>query len=335
MTSGLADIWTPRRFLPYRRVSLQIELNPHIPSCKERHVYIQPVLDEIKMTSVEKEVGDNLRDNFTMLTNQYFNVCNVDWSRYDFYASPIFELRECVQEVRKISLEFSRMDNHDLNRDTVQLIHAIEFEIRRRPFDEQYPEIWGPLKAANETLRRITTVQEEQKNRQTEIAGWQRHFDGHLENVFTDVALKYLREKTPYNIYRNIFGDNEISKSWKDPNFELDGLIYDETPNIFYMIGAKFYLTESQLAKTEATLSKLCQFLQINKPHPSDRKSARRLNLFFGESGIVKQDPDNAAKPTVSVFLGVHSSCSEHLITEAKSKDYMVIRPDGTYYKVF
>ena len=117
------------------------------------------------------------------------------------------------------------------------------------------------IKAANETLRRITTVQEEQKNHQTEIAGWQRHFDGHLENVFTDVALKYLREKTPYNIYRNIFGDNEISKSWKDPNFELDGLIYDETPNIFYMIGAKFYLTESQLAKTEATLSKLCQFL--------------------------------------------------------------------------
>ena len=124
------------------------------------------------MTSVEKEVGDNLRDNFTMLTNQYFNVCNVDWSKScNFYASPILKLRECVQEVRKFSLEFSRMDNHDLNRDTVQLIHAIEFEIRRRPFDEQYPEIWGPLKAANETLRRITTVQEEQKNRQTEIAG--------------------------------------------------------------------------------------------------------------------------------------------------------------------
>ena len=63
-------------------------------------------------------------------------------------------------------------------------------------------------------------------------------------------------------------------------------------------------------------------------------ESARRWNLFFGESGIVKPDPDNAAKPTVSVFLGVHSSCSEHLITEAKSNGYMVIRPDGTYYKV-
>ena len=44
MTSGLADIWTLRRFLPYRRVTLQIELNAHIPSWKERHVYIQPVL---------------------------------------------------------------------------------------------------------------------------------------------------------------------------------------------------------------------------------------------------------------------------------------------------
>ena len=151
------------------------------------------------MTSVEKTVGDKLRDDFTTLTDRYFRVCNNDRSSFDFVESSVLELRECVEKLRKFSLQFTRMDYPDLNRDTVQLLHAIEFEIRRRPFDEQYPEIWVPLKAANETLERITAVQEEQKNRQTEISGWHKHFDSNLENVFTDIALKYLLEKTPGN----------------------------------------------------------------------------------------------------------------------------------------
>ena len=284
------------------------------------------------MTSVEKTVGDKLRDDFTTLTDRYFRVCNNDRSSFDFVESSVLELRECVEKLRKFSLQFTRMDYPDLNRETVQLLHAIEFEIRRRPFDEQYPEIWVPLKAANETLERITAVQEEQKNRETEISGWHKHFDSNLENVFTDIALKYLRKKTPGNTFINIFDDNEITKSWTDPNFELDGLIYDETANIFYMIEAKFYLTESQLAKTEATLGNFCHFLQMNKPQSSNKKSARRWNSFFGELGYVK--PHNAAKSTVTVFLGFHSSYSEHLITEAKSKGYMVISPNGAYYKV-
>ena len=40
------------------------------------------------------------------------------------------------------------MDYPDLNRETVELIHEIEIEIRRRPVEEQYPEIWKPLKSA-------------------------------------------------------------------------------------------------------------------------------------------------------------------------------------------
>ena len=284
------------------------------------------------MTSVEKKVGDELRDNFAKLTEQYFRVRDVDWSCLNFCESSVLKLRECVEELRKFSLQFTRMDYPDLNRETVQLLHAIAFEIRRRPFDEQYPEIWVPLKAANETLERITTVQKAQNDRQTEISGWQKHFDSHLENVFTDIALKYLREKTPGNTFINIFDDNEITKSWTDPDFELDGLIYDETANIFYMIEAKFYLTESQLAKTEATFSNFCHFLQMSKPQSTNKKSARRWNSFFGELGYVK--PHNAAKSAVTVFLGFHSSYSEHLITKAKSKGYMVIGPKGAYYKV-
>ena len=74
----------------------------------------------------------------------------------------------------------------------------------------------------------------------------------------------------------------------------------------------------------------------MNKSYPSNRKSARRWNLFFGESGIVKRD--KAAKPTVSVFLGFHTSDAEpyirFLTNDAKSKGYMVIIPSGSYYNI-
>jgi hypothetical protein len=138
------------------------------------------------------------------------------------------------------------MDYPDLNRETIELMHAIEFEIRRRPLDEQYPEMWNPLKSANDTLRQLASVQMAYHDRQTEISGWQKHFDDHLESVFTNIALKYLREHNPGNTYVNVFEDGLISNSWKDPNFGLDGLIY--------MVEATFYLTESQLAKTEFCL---------------------------------------------------------------------------------
>ena len=98
------------------------------------------------------------------------------------------------------------------------------------------------------------------------------------------------------------------------------------------MIEAKFYLTETQLTKTKATLVKFRHFLQMDKPTSLGKKSARRWNSFFGELGYVKSD--NATKPTAAVFLGFHSSYSERLITDAKSEGYMIISPNGAYYKV-
>ena len=39
--------------------------------------------------------------------------------------------------------------------------------------------------------------------------------------------------------------------------FELDGLIYDETKNILYMVESKFHLSETELIKAEETWGKL------------------------------------------------------------------------------
>ena len=43
-----------------------------------------------------------------MKTDDY--LCNVDLSRLDFSESSILELRECVEKLRKFSLEFTRME---------------------------------------------------------------------------------------------------------------------------------------------------------------------------------------------------------------------------------
>ena len=94
------------------------------------------------MDFVDKKLRGNFRGDFTSLTEDYFQVNNVcDWSRFDFFQSSVQKLRECVENVRKFSLRFTRRDHPDLNRETIELMHAIEIEIRRRPLDEQYPEL--------------------------------------------------------------------------------------------------------------------------------------------------------------------------------------------------
>ena len=142
--------------------------------------------------------------------------------------------------------------------------------------------------------------------------------------------MKYLRERHPENIYVNVFEEYGIGKVWRDPDFELDGLIYDQTANIFYMVKAKYHLTQQQLSKTEETLRKFCEFVHMDQPDKSDRKSRYRWNAFFGYEAVVQTD----VIPCVSVFLAFHESESDDLITAAKSKDFILIGPEGYLYKV-
>lgn len=236
------------------------------------------------MDFVDKKLRGNFRGDFTSLTEDYFQVNNVcDWSRFDFSQSSVLKLRECVENVRKFSLRFTRRDHPDLNRETIELMHAIEIEIRRRPLDEQYPELWNPLKSTHEALSQIANMQKAENDSQTQISCWQKHFDVHLEPLFTNIALQHLRQNNPDNGYINVFEDGQISKSWNDPNFKLDELIYDERANIFYTVKATFYLSESQLAKTEENSLKFRRFVKMDEPnHSYNLQSARRRNLFSG-----------------------------------------------------
>ena len=54
--------------------------------------------------------------------------------------------------------------------------------------------------------------------------------------------MKYLRENKPDNIYVNMFEDGQIRNPWKDPNFELDGLIHDGTAIFFTWLKPSFTL---------------------------------------------------------------------------------------------
>ena len=303
----------------------------------------------------------SLQEDFKKLKNHYFCTnASCDWRRFDFSRNTVLKLRECAENVRNFPLKFTRMEHPELNMETMELMHAIEFEIRRRPLQEQYPEMWEPLKHANEslqhaneTIRQIVSMQKEQQERLTkitdiecaqieqkgrlvEISGWQKHFDNHLEPVFTNLALNYLTKRNPKNKYCNVFEDGQISSQWKNPDFQLDGLIYDETDHIFYIVEAKFYLTESQLSKTVTTLDNFCHFVAMERPNANsdeNRKASRRWDMFFGDAGVVKahivQQP-----PTVSVFLGFHSSDSEYLLSMAREKSFMLMGPDGMHYKV-
>ena len=277
-----------------------------------------------------------------MLTMRYFGTHDTgcDWSRFDFSNCTVQKLRECVEQVRSVSLTFTRTNHPALNTEMVELMHAVELEIRRRPLQEQYPELWEPLKSANEslknaneTIQRIATLQETQQDRLSEIRGWQNHFEKHLEPVFTNLALEYLRNNFPTNQYTNVFKDGSISNKWKDPDFELDGLIYDETANSFYMVESKYHLTHKQLSSTKNASRHFRDFVGSIRPDlRTARIAARRWDSFFGESGVV--DLSVKDNTTVHVFLGFHSRESESLISLAKEESYILIGPVGDCYKV-
>jgi hypothetical protein len=223
------------------------------------------------------------------------------------------------------------MSNPELNKDTTDLLLAIELEIRRRPSREQYPEIWEPLVSANKTLDRTVKLQEDTQDDFRTILGWQRNHDSYLEPVFTSIALEHLKENKPGNVIINVFQDRSISKKWTSPDFEIDGLIYDETDRIFYIVESKSHLTEDGMSKTVTTVEKFRQFTNEPMPSKSNRVKLRRWKDFFDkECGVVNKEGDIA----VSVFLGYHSVQDEDLLTQAAERHFALIGPDGSHYRV-
>jgi hypothetical protein len=294
-----------------------------------------------------------LQEEFTNLIQKYFGKMDTifDWERFDFSDRSVAHLRACVDDLKRFSMKFTRMDNPDLNHQTVDIMHAIEVDIRRRSFREQYPEVWEPLiqaneslKHANETLKqtnatmnKIVSSQQKQDQSLKDISGWQAHFDKHLESVFTNIALEYLRTTHPENEYLDVFQEEGICQNWPEPNaFELDGLIYDKTCQHFYMVESKYFLTDHAFKKTENTLEKFEQFLAMDKPQNSNDSRGRKLirqwdDFFDTRRGFVKQKQEDIP---VSVFLGFHSIQYHYLVSKAKAKNFILIGPQGSHYKM-
>ena len=256
-----------------------------------------------------KTVGEQESEQheYNDLISKHFGaiVDDCDWYRYDFSDIEVAKLRGCARHVRKFSLGLTRMSNPELNKDTADLLLAIELEIRMRPSRDQYPEILEPLTRAIDTLNLTLKLQKETQDDFKQILGWQRNHDSYLVPVFTSIALEHLKENKPSNIIINVFQDHSISKRWTSPDFEIDGLIYDQTDSIFYIVESKSHLTEDGMSKALTTLEKFCQFTNEPMPSTADRVKLRRWKMFFdADSGIIVNKEGDIK---VSVFLGYHS----------------------------
>lgn len=110
-----------------------------------------------------------------------------------------------------------------------------------------------------------------------------------LELNETILALEYLRKTNTKNKYKNVFQD-EVYESWTlIPDLVINGLIYDETENIFYIVESN---------KKEESLEKFSQFIRMEKPKSSlnNGKDGRIWNFFFDEeSGIVIGNKENTS----------------------------------------
>lgn len=283
------------------------------------------------MASFEKRIDNCLA---SCLENFKINIKDIDHFDQDLVKNyNVKQLEECVQSLRLLLIDKSSMENEQIAKNVVKLTHAMECNIRSRPFKEQFPEIWESQQNIINLVQKVAETQESQvlqsKNQLEQsklVLGWINHFDLHLEPLFTDLAEKWLK-KSGINV-KNVFKEELVGKKWSATeeygDFELDGLLYCKEHNTFYMVESKYFLNDSQLEKTKETYKKFNTFLQSKRKSsntPENRAFNRIWNWFFSEEdGYVTRD-----NLEVKVFLGVHSFDSDDIKEKAKKEVFKVI----------
>jgi hypothetical protein len=118
-----------------------------------------------------------------------------------------------------------------------------------------------------------------------------------LGNELEVAAMKFLKKMNPNNEILSI-RDGCVGLTWVDPFYKLDGLIFDQTENSFYIITNEIFSDsyERQM-KLEVTIELFEKFIQQDKPKcnlgssgncSKCRKKIRRwLEFFDEESGII------------------------------------------------
>ena len=130
---------------------------------------------------------------------------------------------------------------------------------------------------------------------------------GHKKSLDT-LALEYLKKRKPENKILNIREEN-IVLIWTEPNYELDGLIYDQTENTFYVIVRENFSDDDiKRLKIEATLEEFRKFITYDKPICKKgsgrgscltcrRKIRMWLEFFDPECGcIIRENDKNDTK---------------------------------------
>lgn len=112
---------------------------------------------------VEKE---QLEKDFDAIVKQHLNgidlesesesVMKCDWIRINLSSFSVSALNECVEDIRRFSRSFTRMNHPELNKQTVDLMYAIQLETRNRSLQELYPEIWQPLMKASDNIKEVS-----------------------------------------------------------------------------------------------------------------------------------------------------------------------------------
>ena len=104
-----------------------------------------------------------------------------------------------------------------------------------------------------------------------------------------ELALEYLKKRKPENKILNVREENIVLR-WTEPNYELDGLIYDESENTFYVIVKdNFSDDDEKRIKVEEYLVHFRNFIMGEKPSCHDcRRKIRKWSEFFDPvSGII------------------------------------------------
>jgi hypothetical protein len=79
------------------------------------------------------------------------------------------------------------------------------------------------------------------------------------DSILTEKVWKYLHTKNPTNKYYNVYNGNK-------PPFEIDGIIYNQTENLFYIIEPIYQINEESFLLIEEKYKLFTEFIKSVKP---------------------------------------------------------------------
>ncbi|KAJ3308838.1 hypothetical protein HDV04_000756 [Boothiomyces sp. JEL0838] len=223
----------------------------------------------LKMVSLNKKLFPLMqKTKLSKILEKHLNTSRLDLTNLDNF--------DC-QTLQHCSNELKQLVKQEFTTSLGDTLYSLELHIISRPWQEQYPDLYNAIVNLGQII--------EQTNK-----------DLQCRIVKLHDRINKQKKKNSQCLLGQLYPDNSFIDllsqfSPKSFNIQVDGLFYDETPNIIYLLIIEPYLKAGiQLAET--SLKQVEHFFASSTiPNPSTKAEYQFNRIhkhIFGKNGIIK-----------------------------------------------